>query len=150
RGNAGSYAAALRALDNARAVGMVITANTQINRLTYRRLRETVAPLLARGIEAWQGPITTPLGPAADQPWMLLEPFQVVEVIDTLAAIQRDAMDAWQTADPATRGLPFNVSPGNNIGYFGPHEQLLRSRPFGYEEHWRGCRAGINLISLES
>ncbi len=148
RGNAGSHAAALRALDNARDVGMVTTANTQVNRLNYRRLRETLAPLFARGIEAWQLQLTTPMGHAADRPEWLLEPFRIVEVIDTLAEIQAETLEVWQKGD-RTR-VPFNVSPGNNIGYFGPHEQLLRSRPMGLEEHWQGCRAGLNLISLES
>ncbi|HVY45701.1 MAG TPA: radical SAM protein, partial [Minicystis sp.] len=148
RGNAGSHAAALRAIENARAAGMVATANTQINRLSYRRLRETVAPLRARGVEAWQVQLTTPMGHAADRPEWLLEPFRVVAVIDTLAAIQTEALDAWRAAGGV--GAPFNVVAGNNIGYFGPHEQLLRSQPLGLEEHWRGCRAGMNVISLES
>ena len=39
---------------------------------------------------------------------------------------------------------------GNNIGYYGPHELTLRSRPGGQEAHWRGCRAGINVIGIES
>ena len=148
RGNAGSHAAALRALDAAGDAGMVTTANTQINRLNFRRLRETLAPLRARGIEAWQLQITTPMGRAADQPDWILEPFRIVEVIDTLAAIQIDEMAKWEAS--GRRGIPFNVSPGNNIGYFGPHEQLLRSRPLGLEEHWQGCRAGMNLISGSS
>ncbi len=46
--------------------------------------------------------------------------------------------------------MPFNVFIGNNIGYYGPHEVTLRSRPGGQEAHWSGCRAGINVIGIES
>ncbi len=59
-------------------------------------------------------------------------------------------MSAWNAAEPSTRGVPFNVSISNNVGYFGPHEVTLRSRPGSNEAHWRGCRAGVDVIGLES
>jgi len=46
--------------------------------------------------------------------------------------------------------VPFNVAISNNIGYYGPHELTLRSRPGGTEAHWSGCRAGVNVIGIES
>ncbi|UQA59833.1 radical SAM/SPASM domain-containing protein [Polyangium aurulentum] len=144
RGNVGSHAAAIRALDNARAAGLVVTANTQINRLNAHLLRETCAELRSHGIQTWQVQITVPMGRAADHPEWILEPWRVVEVIDTLAAIQREALETHVS------GVPFNVFANNNIGYFGPHEQLLRSRPGGGDAHWRGCRGGINALGIES
>jgi len=42
------------------------------------------------------------------------------------------------------------VMANNNIGYFGPHEATLRSRPYGRETHWRGCVAGIYSMGIES
>ncbi|KYG01681.1 radical SAM protein [Sorangium cellulosum] len=144
RGNVGSHAAAIRALDNARGAGLITTANTQINRLNAHLLRETCAELRSHGIQTWQVQITVPMGRAADHPEWILEPWRVVEVIDTLAAIQREALETHVS------GVPFNVFANNNIGYFGPHEQLLRSRPGGGDAHWRGCRGGINAIGIES
>lgn len=144
RGNLGSHAAALRALENAAEAGLILSANTQINRLNGDRLRETVAELRARGVVSWQVQLTVPMGRAADRPEWILEPWRVVDVIDTLAAIQLEAAAGHRG------GVPFNVFCGNNIGYFGPHEQVLRSRPGGVETHWQGCRAGINVIGIES
>lgn len=144
RGNIGSHAAALRALENGRAAGLITTANTQINRLNAHLLRETCAELRSLGIQTWQVQLTVPMGRAADRPEWILEPWRVVEVIDTLAAIQREAIEAHVS------GVPFNVFANNNIGYFGPHEQLLRSRPGGGDAHWRGCRGGINVVGIES
>jgi radical SAM protein with 4Fe4S-binding SPASM domain len=147
RGNAGSHAAALRALDAGREAGLVISANTQANRLSYRLLRETVGELRAHGIESWQVALTVPMGRAADRPEWIIDPWSVVEVIDTLASIQREAAAA---GDATPGGVPFNVFISNNIGYFGPHELTLRSRPGGREAHWSGCRAGVDTIGLES
>lgn len=144
RGNLGSHHAAITALDNAVAEGLVVSANTQINRLNYDKLRETAAELRKHHVQAWQVQLTTPMGRAADQPDWILEPWRVVEVIDTLADIQRQAALEYRG------GIPFNVFANNNIGYFGPHEQILRSRPGGPESHWRGCQAGMQSMGIES
>jgi radical SAM protein with 4Fe4S-binding SPASM domain len=144
RGNVGSHEAAIRALQAGRAAGLITTANTQINRLNAHLLRETCAELRSHGIQTWQVQLTVPMGKAADRPEWILEPWRMVEVVDTLAAIQREALETHVS------GVPFNVFANNNIGYFGPHEQLLRSRPGGGETHWRGCRAGINVLGIES
>jgi len=143
RGNLGSHHAAIRAMDAARESGLVVSANTQINRLNAHLLRETAAELRAHGAQVWQVQLTGPMGRAADHPDWILEPYRVVEVIDTLAAIQLEAMSE-------RRAIPFNVFANNNVGYFGPHEQLLRSRPLGTETHWAGCGAGIFVMGIES
>jgi len=148
RGNLGSYSAAIRSLRSAREVGFSLGANTQINRLNCDSLLEFSRVLRAEGVEAWQVQLTGPLGRAADHPEWIIEPWQIVPIIDTLAAIQTEAMQAWR--DGGEVGVPFNVFANNNIGYFGPHEQLLRSRPFGEETHWGGCFAGIFSLGIES
>ncbi len=150
RGNAGSHAAALRALDAGREAGLVLGANTQVSRLGYLHLRETASELRAHGIEAWQVALTVPMGRAADRPEWIINPWSVVLVIDALAAIQREAAGAEGAGERTPRGVPFNVAISNNLGYFGPHELALRSRPSGLEEHWSGCRAGVNVIGIES
>ena len=145
RGNLGSHAAAMAALRNARAVGLALSANTQINRLNWDKLVPFSRELRAAGIETWQVQLTGPMGRAADHPEWIIEPFRVVDIIDILAGIQREAF-----AEHRGTGVPFRVMPNNNIGYFGPHEQLLRSRPGGEESHWQGCQAGVLLLGIES
>jgi radical SAM protein with 4Fe4S-binding SPASM domain len=144
RGNLGSHRAAIQALENGAAVGMVLSANTQVNRLTADHLVETARQLRALGVQAWQPQLTGPLGRAADHPEWILEPWRIVDVIDTLAAIQEEAVREH------AGGVPFNVFLNNNLGYFGPHEQVLRSRPGDVETHWRGCAAGTYLLGIES
>jgi radical SAM protein with 4Fe4S-binding SPASM domain len=144
RGIRGSHAAALGAMDAAAEVGLELSANSQVNRLNRHLLRETCAELRAHGAAVWQVQLTVPMGRAADHPEWILEPWRIVEVVDTLAEIQLEA------ARTHTGGLPFNVFCGNNIGYYGPHEHVLRSRPGGPEVHWQGCRAGVWGIGIES
>lgn len=146
RGNLGSYTAAMKALENARNAGMVVTSNAQINRLNYKHLWELVEALWKKGVIAWQVAITVPMGNAADRPEWILEPYMMVEVIDTLAAIQIEGVKRF---DGTTRE-PFNIFCGNNIGYYGPHETTLRSRPGGKESFWSGCKAGQYVVGIES
>ena len=68
--------------------------------------------------------------------------------MDTLAKIQLDAIDTWEKGGRV--GRPFAVMAANNIGYFGPHEQTLRSFPFGADSHYGGCGAGKHFLGLES
>ena len=37
-------------------------SNCQVNRLTYRRLRETLAALIPLGIQTWRCQLTAPMG----------------------------------------------------------------------------------------
>lgn len=144
RGNLGSHRAAINALDVAREAGLVITANTQINRLNHLMLREICAELRAHGIQSWQVQLTVPMGRAADRPEWIIEPAMVVDILRTLAEIQIEAArEPWGE-------VPFNIVCGNNLGYFGPHEVVLRSRPGGAVQHWGGCKAGVDVIGIES
>ena len=145
RGNAGSYDAALKAMDNASAAGLVLTANTQINRLNHRHLPEICRTIRDKGAQTWQVQLTVPMGRAADRPDWIIDPWLMVPIVDTLAELQAEAI-----REHAGEGPVFNIFANNNIGYFGPHEELLRSRPGGISTHWKGCRAGINLVGLES
>lgn len=144
RGNLGSHHAALKALDAGLEAGLLLGANTQVNALNWDMLPETARELQAHGVVAWQVQITVPMGRAADRPEWILPPHRIVDVIDTLAEIQKKA------AEEAQGRRPFDVSLGNNVGYYGPHEMALRSRPGGIESHYRGCGAGINVIGIES
>lgn len=148
RGNLGSYSAAIKALRNARDAGLVISTNTQINKLNLPELEALAAMFQAEGVSVWQTQLTGPLGRAADHPEWIIDPWQMVEIVDRLAAIQLAAVADYEAR--GRKGIPFNVFANNNIGYFGPHETTLRSRPYGRETHWKGCSAGIYLLGIES
>ncbi|MFO0547618.1 MAG: radical SAM protein [Polyangiaceae bacterium] len=148
RGNLGSHAAAIAAVSAARRAGLGVTTNSQINRLNMDLLDEMFEVFYGLGVRSWQVQLTVPMGRAADHPEWIVEPYMVVSILDALAAIQERAAERHSLAND---GLPmFDVFCGNNLGYFGPHETLLRSRPGGAEVHWSGCKAGIYSIGIES
>jgi len=130
----GSHRAALQTLDNARAAGIGITANTQFNRLNLPELEPLADELLDHGIEAWQTQITGPMGRAADQRDWLLQPWELLDLVPRLAAVARRAK---------ARGCA--VVAGNNLGYFGPFESDLRAGSY-----FQGCVAGRWVLGIES
>jgi radical SAM protein with 4Fe4S-binding SPASM domain len=106
-------------------------------------LEPLYALLRDAGVEAWQVQITVPLGRGADRPQLLLQPYDLLDVVPRVAALKKRAH-----ADGIL------VMPGNNLGYFGPEEGLLRS-PFDLAggappDHWRGCQAGKLVMGIES
>ncbi|MBK6922081.1 MAG: radical SAM protein [Deltaproteobacteria bacterium] len=149
RASAGSHAAAMRAIEHGQAAGLVVTANTQINRLNMGELPALAELLEAAGVLVWRAQLTAAMGRAGDHPEWIVQPWMVVEIIDTLAAIQTAAF-----ARATARGVPadrsFHVAIGNNLGYYGPHEQLLRSRPGRGNRYFGGCQAGQFVMGIES
>jgi radical SAM protein with 4Fe4S-binding SPASM domain len=134
----GSFAAAVAALGYCRDAGLVVQANTNFNRLN----RDEIEPLyeVLRGhIRSWQVQLTTPLGRAADRTDMTLQPWDLLDLVPRIAAIKERAY---------AEGIV--VSPGNNLGYFGPEEALLRSSRPRDRDHWQGCQAGRFVMGIES
>jgi radical SAM protein with 4Fe4S-binding SPASM domain len=135
----GSFALATEALAHCREAGMVIAANTNVNRLNRGDLESLYEHLRAQGIRSWQLQITTPLGRAADRTDMLLQPWDLLDLVPRIAALKERAFAEGIT-----------LMPGNNLGYFGPEEALLRSPKPGGSDHWAGCQAGRFVMGIES
>jgi radical SAM protein with 4Fe4S-binding SPASM domain len=137
RGVPGSYRSALEALGHLRAAGIPITTNTQINRLSLSDLPELLETIIGAGVCGWQVMLTVAMGRAADQPEILLQPYELLDLFPVLARLKRRGWQAGVT-----------MWPGNNIGYFGPYESLLRAEmPRGHLSH---CGAGCNTIGIEA
>jgi radical SAM protein with 4Fe4S-binding SPASM domain len=135
----GSFAGAITALDHLREAGISIAANTNVNRVNAPVLEELFELLCTKGVSSWQVQITAPLGRAADRPQMLLQPYDLLDVVPRIAALKKKAF---------ARGVL--LMPGNNLGYFGPEEALLRSPHDGAHDHWQGCQAGKLVMGIES
>ena len=133
----GSHQAALRAMHYLAKAGIQVSANSQIGRHSYRDLPKIFDTIASAGAHSWQIQLTVPGGRAADDPSLLLEPYQVLEVFSVIAWLkpQADAADIL-------------IWPGNNLGYFGPYEHLLRGNLFG--GHRGSCGAGCVSIGIES
>ncbi len=138
RGVPGSYELALAALRRVAAHGMVATVNSQINARSMPQLRELMDVIIDAGATSWQVAITVAMGNAADHPELLLQPWQMLELMPLLAELSLEARE---------RGL--FIYPANNIGYFGPYESTIRNAVED-EIHWRGCTAGDTIIGIEA
>ncbi len=137
RGVEGSYDSAMAALGHLAAAGVPVSANTQIGRASLREIPELFERLVEKGIHSWQIQLTVAMGRAADEPQLLLEPYQMIEVMPMIARLKRRADAAG-----------VRLWPGNNVGYFGPYESLLRGTlPRG---HMSSCGAGRSTLGIEA
>lgn len=149
RAKVGSHARALAGIRAAKAAGLTVASNTQINALTAPVLEETARLLRDAGVGVWRCQITVPMGRAADTPEVLLPPWQILDVLDTLGALQIAFAEETVAAGGSLNDV-FNIVAGNNLGYYSPHEMILRSDPGGTARHWKGCQAGVYTMSIES
>ncbi|GGE12573.1 GDL motif peptide-associated radical SAM/SPASM maturase [Polymorphobacter glacialis] len=138
RGVIGSYELALAAMRNVRAAGLEVGVNSQINSATLHQLPELMDIIIAEGCRNWQLAITTAMGNAADHPDLLLQPWQMMEVMPLLAELAEKG-----------RAQGLFLQPASNIGYFGPHESRLRN-VMNEEIHFHGCNAGDTVLGIEA
>ena len=70
---------------------------------------------------------------------MILQPYDLLDLLPRVARLKE-------------RGFADGIllMPGNNLGYFGPEEALLRSLTPGGSDHFRGCQAGRFVMGIES
>jgi Y-X(10)_GDL-associated radical SAM protein len=138
RGVKGSFNAAFRALECVKKNGIAASVNTQITSLVIPQLRQLMNRFIAAGAKNWQIQLTVAMGRAADHPELLLQPYELLELMPLLAELYQEGAD---------QGLL--IQPGNNIGYFGPYEALWRGS--GDDSiHWTSCNAGENTIGIEA
>lgn len=137
RGVSGSYASALAALSNLRDAAVPVSVNTQICALNLREIEPLFERLHPLGIHSWQVQLTVAMGRAADRPDILLQPYQMLEVMPLIARL------AHRLPQVGVR-----LWPGTNTGYFGPYEALLNAdRP----QKWSGgCQAGRDGLGIEA
>ena len=137
RGVKGSHAAALAAMQHLQSAGIPVSVNTQINRLSMPELPELLELIGKHGAHSWQLQLTVPMGRAADEPEVLLQPYDLLELFPLLASLSARC-----------EALGIRMFPGNNVGYFGPHEaQLRRHMPDG---HGGSCSAGQLTLGIEA
>ncbi|VEP18564.1 Radical SAM domain-containing protein [Hyella patelloides LEGE 07179] len=138
RGKQGSWQWAFKTMSHLKEVGIRFGCNTQINRLSapefpliYERIRDA-------GIFAWQIQLTVPMGNAADNSEILLQPYELLDLYPMIARVVKRA-----------RKEGVQVQPGNNIGYYGPYERLLRGQGEAWK-FWQGCTAGLSSLGIEA
>ncbi|HMY66439.1 MAG TPA: radical SAM protein [Leptospiraceae bacterium] len=135
----GSFAAASRALEHLKNAGMLISSNININRINKNDLEYVYGYLKNLGVSSWQIQITVPLGRASDRPDMILQPWDLIELMPEIYSLKKKAFND-----------EILIMPGNNLGYFGPEEAVLRSLNLTDRDHWQGCQAGKFVMGIES
>lgn len=138
RGVVGSYDMAINALVRARAAGLATSVNTTLCGISLPELEPLQDILVGAGVSHWQVQLAVAMGNAVDNAEMLLQPFQLGELMPELFRLYHRGVD---------RGMLMSF--GNNIGYFGPFEQLWRGE-FDERAHWTGCKAGQTGLGIES
>ena len=81
RAKRGSFTQATAALRHLRAAGIEVSANTNLNRTNQQDLEGLYEHLRSCGVRSWQVQLTAPLGRAADHPEMLLQPYDLLELL---------------------------------------------------------------------
>ncbi|MEH1929431.1 MAG: nif11-class peptide radical SAM maturase 3 [Nostoc sp.] len=137
RGKQGSWQWAFKTMSNLKQAGIPFGCNTQINRLSAPEFPQIYEHLRDAGVFAWQIQLTVPMGNAADNTDILLQPYELLDIYPMIARV----------AERAKReGV--QVQPGNNIGYYGPYERLLRGGDAW--SFWQGCSAGLSALGIEA
>ena len=95
--------------------GLTTSVNTQITAPVIPQLRELMNLFIEAGAKNWQIQLTVAMGRAADNPELLLQPYELLELMPLIAELYREGV-----------GRGFLIQPGNNIGYFGPYESVWR------------------------
>lgn len=140
RGREGSWRRCFESLQHIRDAGIGLGANSQINRLSVPQFPLLYEHLYEVGVQAWQWSMTVPMGNAAENHHILLQPAELLDVFPMLAEVAEQG---------ARDGVA--IQPGNNVGYYGPYERLLRnSGDLSGQFIWQGCNAGLNGIGIEA
>lgn len=137
RGLSGAYRAMRAAIDVTRSLGLPFSVNTQVNRLSMPHLRHVYDLLRSSGAHGWQIQLTVPAGRAADEPEVLLQPYDLLDLFPLLAELKKEC-----------DGCRIKFLAGNNIGYFGPYDHVLRD--ISACGHSGSCQAGRLGIGIEA
>ena len=139
RGKPNSFQQCFETMKHFRDVGLQFSVNTQVNRLSAPDFPSLYELAKDAGMSAWQFSLTVPMGNAADRPELLLQPAELVDLYPMLARV------AWRAHQEGVMVLP-----GNDIGFFGPFENVLRVDQHALDMYWQGCQAGNGALGIEA
>jgi len=138
RGVDGSFESARQAVTHLQNAGVAVGVNSQINRRNYRELPQLAEMICSMGLYGWQVQLMVPMGRASEAQDLWLEPYDLLEVIPLIAH-----------ARPQCDAAGVKLWPGNNVGYFGPFERVLRHERSRFG-HSAGCGGGVISIGIEA
>ena len=132
-----SYRRVVEAIDLCVSGGMPTSVVSHVNQYNYKDLRAFRDMLAERGVGSWQIQLGSPSGTMSEHRDLVVAPEDLLWLVPLIAELRTDAV-----ARPV-------VCPADNVGYFGMYEQALRRRGSAIDV-WIGCRAGCQVIGIES
>lgn len=133
----GTFERLVRATERLRRAGVPFSLLTHLNRDTALELKAVHDLAVDLGARVWRVQLGKPMGNLSDSREWCIQPKDLLTVIPTLARLK------------ARSSIELHV--GDSIGYYGPHEKLLRHTNWGnMEPLWAGCQAGLRTIGIES
>ena len=133
----GTYAATLESIGHFSDAGMRVGVLTTVNRLNFPHLERIRRTAMDAGATLWRLQIAKPMGEMKMHDDWVITPAQFLELVPRLARLKRAG------------GIHLAV--GDSIGYYGPHDNVLRGRGWrGRAECWQGCQAGMHAIGIEA
>ena len=134
---AGSFDRVVAAIDACVAGGLPVAVNTTVNKLNQRILRKLRDFIVERGVFSMQIQLATPSGNMGLHRDLVVDPADLVWLVPELAAICR------------LNTREFFAVAADDIGYYGKPEPGLRDDG-GELPFWIGCRAGCQVVGIES
>ncbi len=133
----GTYAATMDSIRAFSQAGLRVGVLTTINRLNFPYLEQIRGLARDAGATLWRLQIAKPMGEMKEHDNWVITPAQFLELVPRLARLKR------------TPGIHLAV--GDSIGYYGPHDKVLRGRGWrGRAECWQGCQAGMHAVGIEA
>lgn len=126
----------LAAIRHCTAAEIETVAITTVTRHNVDELEQIHAELGEAGATLWQVQLGVPQGNLAEDPEAIVGQDEIVALLPRLAAIKRSGR----------RPQPY---PADNVGYYSPEEEELRA-PGKRLPFWVGCRAGLEVLGIES
>ena len=141
RGKPDSWSQCFKTLSQFNDLGIHTGVNTTITRKSAKNLPLLYDKLIAVGVKNWRIQLAVPMGNAADNNEMLIQPYELLDLYPLLGLL-------------SLKGRQDNliIQPGNNVGYFGPYERLLRGTFMNESQYsfYTGCVAGHNALGIEA
>lgn len=132
----GGFERVMKAIDRCLSAGFRVAVVTHVTKNNIDELEEMHESLGQRGVSAWQVQLGFPQGNLCEERDAILEPDDMLRLIPLLAKIRRNEQ-------------PPKLHLADNIGYYGEYETELRA-PGKKIPFWVGCRAGLDVVGLES
>jgi radical SAM protein with 4Fe4S-binding SPASM domain len=133
----GSFDRVVAAIDACVAGGLPVAVNTTVNKLNQRILRPLRDFMAERGVFSMQVQLATASGNMGLHRDLVVDPADLVWLVPELAAICR------------LNTRKFFAVAADDIGYYGKPEPGLRDDG-GELPFWIGCRAGCQVVGIES